>query len=224
MLSLEEMIIGMFFTANALFCVAYVFRSMFWLRIVTILAALFTFPYFFNQEQPLWTALFWQAMFVVINAVNLVDLILRSRPVKLTPLEQKLHQLVFNIMQPRDMLELLNTGTWQRCAPGDVLVERGAFIDGLSLVADGVTEVIVKEDKDSVARLVEGDFVGEMSYLTGNAATAEVRAKTAGDYVSWERAALEALFAKKPALRNAMQAALGRNMALKLNRSNYRDQ
>lgn len=52
----------------------------------------------------LWITLFsnpvWQSMFILINVVNLVDLLLRRRPVITEPLEQKLHLLVFNRLKP----------------------------------------------------------------------------------------------------------------------------
>ncbi len=217
MLTLAEVFVGMFFLANVLFCAAYVVREMMYLRAITIVAAVCTFPYFYFQEQPLWSAMFWQGAFVVINTFNLFQLIMARRPVQLSELEEKLHLLVFNVMNPREMLELLHAGEWRDLQAGDRLVERGQFMNGMYVLAEGEAGVIVADEQK--ARLREGDFIGEMSFITGQSASADVAATSATKSIYWNRNELEALYNRKPHLRDIVQAILGRNMAEKLRRT-----
>ncbi len=216
-MSLHDIFVGMFFTANILFCLAYVVRDMVYLRAITIVAASFTFPYFYFQESPLYSAIFWQSAFIVINGFNLTVLLLRMRPVKLTDLEEKLHLLVFKSMKPRDMLELSHCGAWRELAPGEMMVRQNEFSNRLSVIIKGTAAIIV--DGEVRAEIGEGDFVGEMSFITGQSASADVKATSPITYLTWERKDLETIYGKKPPLRDVMQSALGINMAEKLRRT-----
>jgi len=47
-----------FFIANSIYVISYMLTSMVWLRVLAIIAAISTFPYFYFQLEPLWSALF----------------------------------------------------------------------------------------------------------------------------------------------------------------------
>ncbi len=221
-MSLHDVFVGMFFTANILFCLAYVVRDMVYLRAITIVAASFTFPYFYFQESPLYSAIFWQSAFIIINGFNLTILLLRMRPVKLTDLEEKLHLLVFKTMKPRDMLELSHCGSWRDLQPNEIMVRQNEFTNNLSVIIQGSAAIII--DEEAIAQIGEGDFVGEMSFITGQSASADVKASTPIKYLTWNRKDLEAIYLKKPKLRDVMQSVLGINMAEKLRRTSQTGQ
>ncbi|MFP6806801.1 MAG: cyclic nucleotide-binding domain-containing protein [Pseudomonadales bacterium] len=175
-MSPQDVFIGLFFVANILFCLAYVVQDIVYLRTITIVAAICTYPYFFFQESPLYSAMFWQSAFIVINSVNLIFLWLSTRPVNLDEWEEKLHIMIFSSIKQRDMLDLIGVGTWQDIEAGEIMVRQGEFITSLSILVQGSAEVIV--DGEAKATLDEGDFIGEMSFITGNSASADVRART----------------------------------------------
>lgn len=221
MLNFHEAIVGLYFTANILYCLAYVVRDMALLRTITIIGALSTLPYFFMQNQPLWSAIFWAGMFIVINAYNLTVLLLRRRPVQLSSKEQQLHLLVFNLMKPRDMLELVNVGEWQDFKPGQAIVQKGQFVNGLFVLVHGTAEVVI--DGEVKARLREGDFIGEMSFISGNTASADVSAMDDATVVYWQRPNLDRFYLKRPDISDLVQACLGRNMSEKLRRTHAQE-
>jgi CRP-like cAMP-binding protein len=159
-------------------------------------------------------------MFILINGFNLIVLLLRMRPVALGPLEERLHLMVFNIMTPRELLELIEIGSWRSKPAGDNIIRQGERVDGVCLLAEGDTAVIV--DGDQKAQLGEGDFFGEMSFITGGAATADVCATSEVTYLYWERSKLNAFYDKHPRIKDVMQAVLGRNMAEKLKRTHQK--
>jgi len=68
-----------FFIANSIYVISYMLTSMVWLRVLAIIAAISTFPYFYFQLEPLWSALFWQACFLAVNLVNLLILLFSMR-------------------------------------------------------------------------------------------------------------------------------------------------
>ena len=211
---MERLFIGIFFFANILYCLAYVVRDILWLRILTIIAAFCTFPYFYFQEKPLYSALFWQTSFILINAINLTDLILKRRPVHLTEEQQRLHLLVFRSLTPREMLKLIAIAEWKEAKPGEILINKGVVTEKLLLVFHGIAKV--EANGEVRAHIRDGGFLGEMSYTSGKPTSADVVAMEHTRYLCWSKDNLELFFEKEQAIKDVMQTILGCDMAEKL--------
>ncbi|MGM0593799.1 MAG: Crp/Fnr family transcriptional regulator [Pseudomonadota bacterium] len=206
----------LFFFANLLFCLAYVVRDMLWLRAITICAASCTLPYFYFQSEPLYSAMGWQLAFIVINAVNLTVLLLERRPLPLTKEQRWLHEHIFRSMNAREMVRVLNDGRRHSLEAGEVLVRRGEHIKRLILLIDGQAEARV--DGHFKATLQPGDFVGEMSFVTGEPTSADVVARSHTEYIVWDSDVIQTLFGRHPDIKDSMHGILGMDMARKLAR------
>ena len=108
-----------FFSANILYCVAYFIRDMLWLRIVTVIAALMTFPYFLSQTEILYSALLWQAAFALINVVNIVRLYYDNRPVNFDENESRMKHLVFPHFNNQQLKRLFQIAQWKSGQRGE---------------------------------------------------------------------------------------------------------
>ncbi len=203
-----------FFLANVLYCLAYVVRDMKWLRIITIIAAAATLPYFIIRDEPLWSAVLWQGAFAGINIVNLAWLIREQRPVPLTDEQERLYHLVFHALAPRQLLKLLDLGEWKDAAPGDMMIRHGAPAEHLLLISRGQADVYL--DGAVLAQLVQGRFVGEMGFMSGEPASADVVAADAVRYFSWKTSALKKLMAESTFFDRYLTAALGHDVVTKL--------
>ena len=64
----------------------------------------------------------------------------------------------------------------------------------------------VETDGKEVAKLKDGNFIGEVSFITGGAATATVKALLPTRYVAWPKEAISQLLNRNPSMRFAMQA------------------
>ncbi len=204
----------LFFVANILYCMAYVVRDMKWLRIVTIVAALATFPYFILREEPLWSAVLWQSAFAGINVINLAWLLREQQPVPLTDEQERLHNLVFRGLTHRQLLRLLDLGEWKDAEPGEVLIQRGAPPEHLLLVAKGQADVYL--DGELIAQLVHGRFAGEMGLISDSPASADVLAVDAVRYLRWRSSDLKELMAESTLFDKYLPGILGHDMATKL--------
>jgi CRP-like cAMP-binding protein len=69
-----------------------------------------------------------------------------------------------------------------------------------------------------VAELKSGQFVGEMSYVTSDAASANVTANGPVRCFAWSQSALQTLLRKNPSLRMEFQSVLTNDLAKKLRR------
>ncbi len=208
------MSVALFYAANVLYCLAYVVRDMVWLRTITIIAAFTTFPYFLLREEPLVSAVLWQSAFAGINVINLSRLLLERRPVEMSPEQDELHRLVFRGLTARQAKRLMELGAWKTALPGEVVVEEGSDPDMLMVVLTGQFDVLI--GPTVVAQLLAGRFVAEMSFLTGDPASADVEAATTCTYLQWTRADLDALMEAAPMYRDYLQTLLGRDVVTKL--------
>ncbi|WP_165789436.1 Crp/Fnr family transcriptional regulator [Billgrantia endophytica] len=212
---------GLLLVANMLFCLSYMMRDMAYLRVITIVAAFFTLPYFYFQIDSLYSALGWPMIFIVIafiviNAFNLTVLLLQRRAVSLDQRQSWLHQHTFQMLSPREMLKILQPSVIRRCEAGETLVRQGEQPNRLILILDGAVHVHTSDTERATLR--SGDFVGEMSFITGKPSSADVVASEPLDYLIWRRGDLESIYKRMPHLKDAMQSIIGADMARKLAR------
>lgn len=199
--------------ANVLYLLSYLVKDILWLRLLTVVAGILLMTWAFLQPTPLWSSIAWNALFLVINVYQSFLLILERRPVKLSEREMRLYQLVFRTLTPREFVKLLALGRWQDAAAEARLVQRGQSLDRLLVLASGRAAVRLGERS---VELQEGRFIGEMSFITGDAPAADVFAVNDVKYVSWPKAELTRFLAEHPPLRAAWQAVLGADLVSKL--------
>ena len=204
----------LFFVANLGYCAAYLVREMLWLRVLSIVAATLTLPYFFLQPQVLYSAIAWQLGFLLINLVNLGWLLFERRPAGLSSEQQHLKNLVFGSFSQRDTLRLLSLATWREAAPGEELLAPGQQTSELLLLYSGVV-CAVPVAGTPILRSA-GTFVGELHYLTQEPTSAVVTAQGQVRYLGWRRADLERLFHRHPLLGKAFESLLAIDVARKL--------
>jgi CRP-like cAMP-binding protein len=77
-------------------------------------------------------------------------------------------------------------------------------------------QVAVELNGKEVAKLKDGNFIGEVSFITGGAATATVKALQPTRYVAWPKEAIKQLLNRNPSMRFAMQAMLSTDLSKKL--------
>jgi CRP-like cAMP-binding protein len=99
-------------------------------------------------------------------------------------------------------------------AAGERLVAQGSVVEDMTVLLQGALEV--RADGRAIARLRPGQFVGEMSFITGEKASADVIATEPSTVVSCAQASLHELLDTKPALALKIRAALGRDVVAKL--------
>ncbi len=204
--------------ANVLYLFSYLVRDILWLRMLTVVAILCLMPYFFFQPTPLWAPIGWNVVFTAINGFQIYLLLLERRPVKLSEAEQRLYQLVFRSLTPREMLKLISLAEWKTARAGEVLCEEGVDVDSMLLLHDGRARVLAGGAE--VAALGAGQFVGEMSFLTGKKTSARVVAADEVHYVAWPRDALKEFLGRNVDLNAALQMILGIDLVEKLQPAN----
>ena len=163
-------------------------------------------------------ALIWAALFVLVNGVQLILLIYRSRLGHMSAEERELLEDVLRVEEPAHQRRLIGLLHWRDASVGEVLIKQGEREPPLIYIASGAASIDV--DGRMVGVCGVGDFLGEMSGATGEGASATVTVTNPMRIARVDRAALTQLAAAAPAVGTAFQAALYRGLAAKVLRMN----
>lgn len=184
-----------FFFANSLYVISYMLTSMLWLRVLAIIAAVSTFPYFYFQVEPLWSALFWQSCFLAVNLVNLLILLYSMRAASFDENEQLAYEIMFSDLKPHEARPIFKHSKQERVGAGHILLKDGEVNRTLYLILEGQCRIL--KDGIEVALLDRGHFVGELSFISGDVVSADVVAVGDASLMSWNKHELEPLFKRQ---------------------------
>jgi hypothetical protein len=197
--------------ANVLYLLAFTVRDILWLRSLTVVAACCLVPYYLLLPEPLMMPVYWNLLFTALNLYWIWRLLLERRPVKLSHDEQRLCELVFRTMTPREMLKLLKLASWHDAAAGECFVDRGKPLDRLMVIYSG--KACAEIDGRHVTELHPGHFIGSLSYVTEEVSPANIVALEPTRYVCWPKEKLKGVMNKNPELHLALKSTLAIDLA-----------
>ncbi len=205
---------------NILYLLSYSVRDILWLRIITVVAIISMMPYYYCcTENPLYAPILWNALFAVVNVVQIGRLILERRPVFLGEDDLRLYNMVFRSLSPREFMKLIAIADHKRADAEQEILKQHEPITELILVSKGRGRVEV--DGRLVAEVMPGQFIGEMGFLTEQNASASVYTSLPLEYVAWPVDELKELFRENHALHVKVQGILGVDLVEKLRQEGY---
>jgi hypothetical protein len=193
--------------AFGLIAFSFLVKDIMWLRVLSIVASLFSV--FYNwviPPEPMWIPIGWNFVFVGINVFNIGILIYEKRPVSMEPKLQELYDTMFKSMTPVEFLKISKIAEWKSIKPGEIIIEQGKRVSTLNLIYNGTIDVAV--DGKWVAELKDGQFVGEMSFLTEKKATATCIVKHSTEMLMWQQPEFKELLKRNPSLYYSIQSLL----------------
>jgi hypothetical protein len=204
-----------FFTAcYVLNIVSFMFRSMLWLRLGVLIATVgfVVFSFFYGNN----AMVFWNSVFVAVNAYQLVRLVLEMRRLDLGPELEAIRSAVFSAMSRRDFLHFWELGNGFETDSG-FLTRESSPQGTMYFLIEGELDVV--KDGKVIAKVQHNHFVGEMSFMTGDPASADTRPSGKVRVHEWSQAKVHSLQHKKPHIFNALLTILGRDLSSKLGRA-----
>jgi len=129
-----------------------------------------------------------------------------KRPVKMNDKNAELYETLFKDMTPVEYLKVSKIAEWKTFKSGEVIIKEGMTVKDLHLIYNGTVDVIVKDD--TVAELKDGQFVGEMSFLTEKPATATCKVKHDAELLVWRQREFKELLKRNPSLYYSIQSLL----------------
>src|SRR5262245_40738063 len=197
--------------ANVLYLVAFMVRDILWFRILAVVAAACLISYFYFRPDPLMAPIYWNLVFTTVNIYWISRLLLERRPLRLSATEQRLCELVFRTMTPREMIKLLKLATWENAKAGECFVERGKPLNRLMVIYSG--RACAEVDGRNVTELQPGHFIGSISYVTEATAPGNGVALEPTRYVSWPTSNRKGFMNKNPNWHSALKSTLAIDLA-----------
>jgi CRP-like cAMP-binding protein len=186
---------------------SYLFRSMLYLRLISILAAIIGIIYFaYIAEQPLWTAIFWQVSYIVVNLIQIIQLILDNSVIGLNRLEKKIYYLGFKKMRVGSFKRLMKLVEFREVDNDKIILQQNEKVTHLMFIYQGTVDIVA--DGHKTAECHAGSFIGEMSFETKKPATASVIARSNVKYIQWKKSELNNLLATDNQLDSELHAAI----------------
>jgi hypothetical protein len=198
----------------SLMLLALLARDVLWLRLLLLVAQanLSAYSWFRGID----SIAAWNAVFVLINAVWVIRILRERRAVRLPDELAAIHQRHFAALSPPEFLRLWGLGERRTLASAEALTRQGEAVAALYYLLRGT--VSIRQAGRELARLGVGDFVAEMSLLTGAVATADAWTDGEVELVRWPAERLKALRGNA-GLWARIQSVLGRDLVVKIQRA-----
>ena len=193
--------------AFGLIAFSFLVKDILYLRLVSILASLFSVFYnYVIPVEPMWIPIGWNFVFVGLNLYHIAVLIYEKRPVKMNDKNTELYETLFKDMTPVEYLKVSKIAEWKIFKSGEIIIKQGTPVKDLHLIYNGTVDVAVEGKK--VAELKDGQFVGEMSFLTEKPATATCIVKHDTECMVWDQEGFKDLLKRNPSLYFSIQSLL----------------
>ena len=187
------------------------------IRILCLVAGFFALLHFvLTQQWGLGLAL--AAAFLLANALRYSELLKRARAGTITSEERELFDHVMQIGDPSKQNRLRDLMTWADVPVGETLIMEDQIDPPLIYIASG--RAAIERGGVTVSECGAGEFVGEMSQISGKLASATVVVTQPMRMATLDRDALAQLTRSLPEIGRAVDNAFNRSLAVKVMRMN----
>jgi hypothetical protein len=199
---------------------SYALRSIKWLRIVAVGGCVIDLVVYYaiRPGQPMWLQLGFTTVIILINLYQLFVLYRESRPIDFSYEARFLHRQVFAGLSTGEFNKLLQAGRFDTAQPGTQITRKDMPVETLYVLLSG--EMDVRVDDTVVARMVRaGTLIGDMGYITGMPASADVVVQTPSRVFMLPVKTMDRLQSERPELHIKLTGILSGGMADKLRRA-----
>jgi hypothetical protein len=199
-----------------LLIVSMLMRRMVWLRTLAVASGLAKIAYRgFMIFDPV--SVLWETIFVLVNLGQLLAIWYYERHHRFRGDELHFAENMPRGIERRSVRRLLSLATRRTVEIGDAVTVEGQPVTDLTYIAAGLVQI--ERDGKIIAVCGPGDFIGEMSYLTGAAASATARAIKPARCLAFNQDKLHRGAAADANVRKALEARLNHNLVGKLIRT-----
>lgn len=201
-----------------LIAVSYWLTDIFWLRVVAVVGLSLEIVYFLMSGGDLRAGIGWDLVFIAINLYQLYRLVQERLSLRLPEKDRDLLRKVLAGLNDGQIARLLGAGALYDLPAGTTLAEENEALEKLYFICDGRVSVTISGR--AVSQLEEGNFVGEVAFLTERPATATVVAETPLRALAFDRDTLNQFFKNETEVAGLIYQLIGRELAHKIKVSN----
>ena len=186
-------------------------REILWLRITITFGQSTLFTY--SMLNGNYNIAFWNFLFVMVNIIQIIIIYRERQQLEIPEEVQDIYDTIFHTNTNRQFLYFWDQGK-AGFVENKTIIKAGDIQKDLMLVLNGTAEV--KRDATVIAQLERGQFIAEISYITGKTASADVVVEERLSYMIWDRETLDNLRKTKLAIMDKLDRILTLDMADKL--------
>ena len=160
----------------------------------------------------------WETIFVLVNVVQLLLIWYYERHHRFADDHKHFADKMPDDVDRRAIKRLLDQAELKRFDVDTRLTVEGGPVKQLIYLVEGIAKI--EHNGRLVAICGPGDYIGELSFLSGKPATATATVVKPTRALIFDQARLAASSAADPQLRRTLESALNRNLAGKLTRAN----
>jgi len=201
----------------ALLILSMLMRRMVWLRSLAVASGLAKIVYraFFIIDP---VSVLWETIFVLVNVGQLLVIWYYEYRHRFTDDQAHFADSMPASVERRAIKNMLSFSRLIEIEEGKAITTEGQAVKDLVYIASGVAKV------ETAGRIVAvcgpGDYIGELSFLTGEPATATTTAVKPVRLLAFDQEKLHQAIESDAGIRRAMESGLNRNLVGKLVRSN----
>ena len=202
--------IAAFFSASA-----YILKNILWLRILLVIAAII---YIISGISLGITSMIgWNSAYLLINLSHIVILLLDRVTIALPEETVEIYHRHFSTLSTREFKKLVTNNEF--CIfQDDMIINEGESPDRLYIVLRGTVNIV--KDGATLATLHPGDFIGEMSFLTRDGASASAYAENMVQCAFWTHVDLDKMKLNNNGIYDKFIAIIGCDLVRKLKHRN----
>jgi hypothetical protein len=155
----------------------------------------------------------WNSIFFILNGIQIIRLVRERKPVEIPHDIRDIYENVFTNMSSREFLYFWSTGE-HSSSTDEYLVRLNEVPTELFLLTNG--KVSISKNGAEICQGGRGSFIAEMSMISGNPASADVKAVGEVSFMAWDHDKLNNIKALNPKLSMKIQEILSRDVVDKL--------
>ncbi len=155
-----------------------------------------------------------QVTFIAISIIGIARMYVLGVTSRFSDHERQFMRHMADGLSEHRARALLDTGLWLKAEPGTVLTREGQPVDHLSFVASGKAAVIV--GGETIATSDAGMAIGEITYLSGEPATATVEVAEQMHLIRFEADKLRTFLQKNPDIAAVLEQNMANHLRAKL--------
>ena len=164
-------------------------KEVLWLRVVLACShsMIFINNYYYAQN---YNVAVWNFIFILVNVIQVVRIYDDRKPRMIPEDMEDLYRGIFSTFTSKEFLYFMNLGE-KEIINKQKLISLGDHQKDLLLVLKG--DALVMREGKHLAKLNRGKFLGEISFLTDQPASADVYAKDELQYIKWDQSKIRAI-------------------------------
>jgi hypothetical protein len=206
--------------SEILFIISFISRDMLVLRALTVIG---TIGYIFGalvtgyDEPGMKAIIVFNVILTTLNIVQIYFLVITKTQIMIPDELKPIYNKCFTSLEVPEFLSLMKLSKKTYLKENDLITTEGLPVNNIMLIDQGNVEV-TRQEKHLVD-LHDGYFIGEMSFITGEAANASVKVSSGNaDCFKWEKTEIERLEESNPPLYSKFKEVLAINLIKKIDK------